>query len=288
VTFRIACDLIDGCPVCTKRAFRRLAVVSDYLTGLGGGWEYVRCSDVACGHVWLHNRPSVSEIKRIYSGYYTEASEPARGSLSQSARHWLWPTPVSAGREAKRAKDPLLGALGPAGLVLEVGAGSGLEASRLRSRGHRVIAQDINDHLTGPDDFTGTLDELPMTGEFDALYSSHSIEHIADVVAEVRQWRRLVRPGGALVVRTPNIESFSRHLARSRWRGFEPPRHFQLFSAMSLGRHRSGTRGRSDGDVAARQRDGRFRLTGSAYRGGTTGRGCGRPCLAVPVLGANR
>jgi SAM-dependent methyltransferase len=227
-------DYVNLCPVCSGENFRPIATCRDYVTGLPGAWQYVVCTDVECQHVWLHNRPRSSELGRIYSGYYAQATEPRRGNPSSAARRWLWPTPFSAYQEKQRELDPLLGLLQDVGKVLEVGAGSGFEARLLRRNGHRVIAQDISPFLTGPDDFTGTLDTLPMSGEFDALYSSHSIEHVADVKAEVFQWRRLVRDDGALLVRTPNVESLSRHVARANWRGFEPPRHFHVFSATSL------------------------------------------------------
>lgn len=51
-------------------------------------------------------------------------------------------------------------------------------------------------------------------GAFDLVYSSHCIEHVEwfEVEATIREWARLVRPGGMLEVHTVNAASLMREI----------------------------------------------------------------------------
>jgi len=69
---------------------------------------------------------------------------------------------------------------------------------------------------------------------FDLVLMSHVIEHVHHPVATLDEIRRVLRPGGMLVVTTPNADSWGhRHFGRF-WRGLEPPRHLNIFTAANL------------------------------------------------------
>lgn len=73
----------------------------------------------------------------------------------------------------------------------------------------------------GLDVFTGTLHEAHYPGEsFDVVTAFHFLEHVDQPLAELREMFRVLRPGGLLVVETPNIRTIWFHLLRSRWRQF--------------------------------------------------------------------
>ncbi len=106
------------------------------------------------------------------------------------------------------------------GAVLDFGAGTGTMASRLANepRVEAVVAADLALHSAEP--FTGaalakvrwlTADlnaSLPIpAASFDLIVALEIIEHLENPRAVAREWRRLLRPGGALVMSTPNIES---------------------------------------------------------------------------------
>jgi SAM-dependent methyltransferase len=50
----------------------------------------------------------------------------------------------------------------------------------------------------------GTLDGLP-DGAYDAIVSSHVIEHLANPLRALEAWRRVTRPGGAIVLVAPHM-----------------------------------------------------------------------------------
>jgi SAM-dependent methyltransferase len=93
--------------------------------------------------------------------------------------------------------------------------------------------------------YEGTLEESHLPEDaFDAVTMHHVIEHVSDPIATVRSCRRVLRPGGRLVVVTPNLYSLLHRRFRACWRGLEPPRHLYVFSPEALTRcvQRAGLR----------------------------------------------
>jgi 2-polyprenyl-3-methyl-5-hydroxy-6-metoxy-1,4-benzoquinol methylase len=65
---------------------------------------------------------------------------------------------------------------------------------------------------------------------------NHVIEHVHDPVALMAECARILKPGGSLVIVTPNIESYGHRVFGAFWRGLEPPRHLHIFSLSALTR----------------------------------------------------
>ena len=118
------------------------------------------------------------------------------------------------------------GILEPGGELLEFGAGTGSLINLLRASGFSgpLTGADI---LPKPASFgadvrwiEGDLNEpLPApAASFDTIVSTEVIEHLENPRAVFREFRRLLRPGGALLLTTPNQESL-RSLLSLAWRG---------------------------------------------------------------------
>jgi 2-polyprenyl-3-methyl-5-hydroxy-6-metoxy-1,4-benzoquinol methylase len=80
----------------------------------------------------------------------------------------------------------------------------------------------------------GPLDELSMApGSFDAAVSLETVEHVPDPAAFLASVSRLLRPGGGLLLTTPNYESLSRRLLGREWLAVSPD-HLCLFTPRAL------------------------------------------------------
>jgi SAM-dependent methyltransferase len=95
--------------------------------------------------------------------------------------------------------------------ALDIPAGNGLLAARLRERGHTVICADINREK--PDYVLADMNEpLPFaTAEFDAVICMEGLEHTLDPAMLIAEFCRIVRRGGRIILTVPNIHNlFSR------------------------------------------------------------------------------
>ena len=127
------------------------------------------------------------------------------------------------------------------GRLLDVGCGNGQTLALMTNLGWQAQGLDIDPAAVqvasakGLKVRQGTLQSQQFeAGAFDAVLMSHVIEHIHDPVSLMKECHRILRPGGQLIVITPNIRSWGHRIYRSNWRGLEPPRHLQIFSRCSL------------------------------------------------------
>jgi SAM-dependent methyltransferase len=95
--------------------------------------------------------------------------------------------------------------------ILDIPAGNGLLAERLRRAGHDTVCADINQEK--PDYVYADLNApLPFPSEsFDTCLCLEGIEHVIAPPALVAELCRLTRPGGRIILSTPNVQNvFSR------------------------------------------------------------------------------
>ncbi len=107
------------------------------------------------------------------------------------------------------------------GRLLDVAAGSGIAAEALSAQGWEVAAIDISDELVaqvrarGLDARLHDLASGPLPFEdasFEAVFAGEIIEHLVDTTAFLDEVRRVLGPGGILVVTTPNLASLENRL----------------------------------------------------------------------------
>ena len=71
---------------------------------------------------------------------------------------------------------------------------------------------------------------------FDVVTMWDVIEHLLDPAAALKEVWRVLRPGGVLVLNTPNYNSLSRLLLGKKWEALSPPRHLFVFSPATIKR----------------------------------------------------
>jgi SAM-dependent methyltransferase len=108
----------------------------------------------------------------------------------------------------------------PQGFLLDVGCGSGDWLVAMQARGWRVEGIDF--------------DQAYPDNQFDVITMHHVIEHLPDPIHTLKECLRILKPGGQLVLFTPNCISLSHRLFKASWRGLEPPRHIHIFSPSAM------------------------------------------------------
>ncbi|HOC56205.1 MAG TPA: class I SAM-dependent methyltransferase [Verrucomicrobiota bacterium] len=136
----------------------------------------------------------------------------------------------------------------PEGRLLDLGCGSGQWLMAMRKLGWHVEGVDFDSRAAqaaakrGLAIRCGALEQQNFPDRtFDAVTMSHVIEHLPDPLGTLTECARILKPGGSLVLWTPNTASLGHRLLKQHWRGLEPPRHLHLFAPRSI--HTLLTRG---------------------------------------------
>lgn len=200
-----------------------------------------------CDTVALDPRPSEEDLHTIYPPHYyafdVNLNKDPRSTSTERFTQRLF-------RSIRLAniKNNVLRHAHPEGdrplRVLDVGCGVGSQLDNIRevqptaetwgvdfgadavakaaARGHRTVAARFEDA------------DLPE-GYFDIVYALHVIEHVGEPDEFVERALTLLRPGGVLVLATPNIDCWDFWLLKRRhWGGYHTPRHWYLFNRKSF------------------------------------------------------
>jgi len=255
------------CYLCRTAGGLRYESLNDRLFGSGGSWNIRACGNADCGLMWLDPMPLPEDIGEAYADYYTHDDAPDRtghplyglftaandGYLA--TRHGYFESGLSVWKKlagillwlhpGRRAVADLsvmwLDAL-PQGRLLDVGCGSGWLMKGMTRLGWVVEGVDLDPQAVqsarakGMQVHLGHLNGLALPAEsYDAVTMSHFIEHVHDPISVVGECRRLLKPGGRLVIVTPNTRSLGHRLYGKDWMHLDPPRHLHLFNTDALG-----------------------------------------------------
>ncbi len=240
------------CPLCQTTGQILYENLVDGLYEVPGKWSVMRCENEACEVLWLHPRPIEHDSALLYENYFThQGVTPAWQSQSLPYRIWVklgigyraLVNRTSAGRLRLRSEQNFLDTVTP-GRLLDVGCGEAGWLAGMRKRGWQVEGQDIDasaaqraerDHAITV--HVGRLEELGIANDtYDAITLSHVIEHVAQPAALLQACNRLLKPGGRIIVRTPNAKSFGLARFGRHWVALDPPRHMCIFTPAALTR----------------------------------------------------
>jgi 2-polyprenyl-3-methyl-5-hydroxy-6-metoxy-1,4-benzoquinol methylase len=129
------------------------------------------------------------------------------------------------------------------GRLVEIGCGNGDMLQILREAGWQAEGVDFDPAAVtiardnGLQVHLGTLQSKGYaTNTFDAVTSSHTIEHLSDPALFLNECYRILRPGGRLSIVTPNSRSLGHRFFKQSWLHLDPPRHLHIFNVPSLHR----------------------------------------------------
>jgi SAM-dependent methyltransferase len=206
------------CLVCQSTQSRRLYIQN--------GYQVFRCA--GCGFQFVAPTPTPEELARYYDQSYAVPLERYAG---YSARHEDRIVELERWRPSR-------------GQLLEVGASYGHSLAIARGRGWQSIGVELSPTAAryareqfGLDVHNCDLLDAPFEDQsFDAAILWHVLEHTHDPQAQLDRLWSLLRPGGVLGLRVPNVTSFGARLAGRSWPWMCPPAHLWYFSPSTLPR----------------------------------------------------
>jgi SAM-dependent methyltransferase len=130
------------------------------------------------------------------------------------------------------------------GRLLELGASYGHSLALARERGWDVAGVELSPAAStyarthfGLTVFNCDLADVPLAdGSLDAAIGWHVLEHVRNPRDQLLRLAALLKPGGVLGLRVPNITSFGARAAGQWWPWMCPPAHLWFFSSTTLPR----------------------------------------------------
>ena len=228
------------------------------------GSKIVRCLD--CGLVFVNPLPTEDLLRQLYShklanseqklpyylNYIQERKD--RGTsfdkLHNSRLDLIEPfcrrPAINGGDSSANSSIPSgVGSSGPAsylrGNLLDVGCGAGFFLKTAQSRGWNTCGIDFlpeynrfaKEELHLENIHSATLEEMNFPQRsFDVVTLWDLIEHLRHPLSTLKEINRVLRPGGLVVIWTPNVKNAA--LLKDRWNGYRIPLHLYFLSSQSL------------------------------------------------------
>jgi len=199
------------------------------------GWGIEQCRQ--CGLVYANPRAPESAILARYSAdYFWNEYLPAAGAAGGKVDlEWLdrrHAPMLALLREHASTGRRLLEVGTGAGLFLKAAERAGWEASGLELSGEG--AAFARDRL-GLDIRQERAEVMSFGAEtFDVAVMFDVIEHLFEPRAVLEATRRALKPGGILVVSTPNVNALSRFVLGVDWAVLSPLEHTYYYSERTL------------------------------------------------------
>jgi len=226
---------INSCPACSSKLFLNYTFGYDYeyQTCLNK-WNFVCCRN--CKLLYLKNRPDPSTLKTIYPKAYYSFNYDKINFIARYGKFFL--DEIKFKKFLPRFKKNDYS-------ILDIGCGDGRYLELMYKK---FKLKKSNCH--GLDFKNKKLETLKKEGykisyenfvkynkkkKFDIITMFHVIEHVQSPEFYLKKIRKLLKPGGSLVVETPNYDSLdARIFKNSFWGGYHIPRHFVLFNDKNL------------------------------------------------------
>jgi len=177
-----------------------------------GTGTYVRCT--SCGLIYLNPRLDAAERREHYEEIYSqdEIDRYLENQSTIATRYYLY----------------LVERYGVKGKLLDMGCGTGFLLKVARRRGWGGVGVEYSEnavrygrkhyHL---DICHGAVMEARFErARFDAVTMINVIEHLPDPLSELQEVRRILKPQGVVLIRTPNFECHAN--LRSMRQGKQP------------------------------------------------------------------
>lgn len=199
---------------------------------LVSGEEYSLLYEEKYEMLITHPQPGADNLPKYYeSERYI--------SHTDAKRSWFEKMYGEVKKYALRKKVRLINRLHPEqGNLLDIGAGTGDFLVKAKQKGWEVHGTEPNEKARrmAAEKGIGLHSSTPHPGtqQYDVIALWHVLEHIPDTVAQLTELKRLLKPGGTLLIAVPNFRSYDATHYGAYWAAYDVPRHLWHFSKTSV------------------------------------------------------
>ena len=195
-------------------------------------YSLAACSN--CGLIYLPSRPSINELDQHYPDDYEAYYQLEDDRIGSDQWHLKRALNIQLDfvEKNRSGKGDLLDIGCATGNFLRIARESGWQVTGIEPIDKAAVIARTHFHL---DVITGTLDEIQFDPEsFDVITMWDVLEHLPSPKETLVKCHALLKPEGIIVLSIPNLSSYDRYLFGEQWIGWDPPRHFNLFTDSTL------------------------------------------------------
>jgi 2-polyprenyl-3-methyl-5-hydroxy-6-metoxy-1,4-benzoquinol methylase len=120
-----------------------------------------------------------------------------------------------------------------AGKLLDIGCGAGRGLAEQKALGWETYGVELGEKASAYargqlklDIRVGRVEDASFHDDhFDVISMHHVLEHLLDPAAQIERARRMLKPGGILVISVPDLDAPERVIFGKRWGAYDLPRH---------------------------------------------------------------
>jgi 2-polyprenyl-3-methyl-5-hydroxy-6-metoxy-1,4-benzoquinol methylase len=185
-----------------------------------------------CRAVFLSPQPTEEQLAHAYDDSYYGRGEMKFTALIEKALDYF---------RLSRARRVNKYVVSPA-KILDIGCGNGKFVGYLIKRGFAAYgielpgkAADRAAQIPQLNLKVGRLEDGDFSEDFfDGICMWHVFEHLAAPKETLQIVRKILRPGGCLIMSLPNIDSLQSRLFKGRWLHLDPPKHLFFLGPKDL------------------------------------------------------
>jgi 2-polyprenyl-3-methyl-5-hydroxy-6-metoxy-1,4-benzoquinol methylase len=220
------------CCVCASQKCVDFISVYDDRYGYPGNFLVVQC--LSCGHKQLQAEFTSENLTELYTQYYPRSTFELEQYQPHQESHGFWAWLNGEYCSAFRWVPKNV-------RVLDIGCGFGESLGYHQARGCDVYGVEADANIRRVAEkysykvhvglFDANLYELDY---FDYVTADQVVEHITEPAKILSDIARILKPGGKVILSTPNSNSWGAKLFGRRWINWHAPYHLQHFSQQSF------------------------------------------------------
>lgn len=223
----------QSCPCCGSAHIQQQLNVKDH-TVSQQFFSIWQCSD--CTLRFTQSVPGLGEIGAYYQSdnyiSHTDTKEGIINRLYHAVRK----------RTLQRKLQLIKRTTGrQQGVIVDIGAGTGAFLHTMQQARWQVqgIEPDENTRQRAKELYGLSLDNPDKlntlaSSHFDAVTMWHVLEHVHDLHGYIENIKRIVKPGGKIIIAVPNYTSYDATVYKNNWAAYDVPRHLYHFSPTAM------------------------------------------------------
>jgi 2-polyprenyl-3-methyl-5-hydroxy-6-metoxy-1,4-benzoquinol methylase len=177
-------------------------------------------------------QPSIENLGKYYESVDYISHTDSKRSLFEKIYHFVKSI-------ALRNKLNLINSLkSNKGRILDIGAGTGDFLLVAKENGWQIVGVEPSQKAKaiakkkGVSFVEATSDLADHS--FDVISMWHVLEHVPNLINQIAELKRLLKPNGTLVIAVPNFKSFDANYYGKFWAAYDVPIHFWHFSKTAI------------------------------------------------------